>query len=118
MILSRILEAVIAQAANLAWRVCTAAARLSPVASFQPAWAAAPLPESWEKGSPVLGWPRTPASLCPTCVKDARARILSGVDDLEILRSSHVGEIKASILERDGKILIEKTCPRQRRFTG
>ena len=117
MILIRVLEAVITQAANLAWGVCTAAARWSPAASFQPAWAPAPLPKSWERSSPTLGWPRTTDSLCPTCVKEARARILSGVDDLEILRSSQVGEIKASILERDGKIQIEKTCPTHGRFT-
>jgi 7,8-dihydro-6-hydroxymethylpterin dimethyltransferase len=117
MILRRVLEAVITQAANLAWGACTAAARWSPAASFQPAWAPAPLPKSWQKSSPPLGWPRTTDSLCPTCVKDARARILSGVDDHEILRSSRAGEIKASILERDGKILIEKTCPTHGRFT-
>jgi len=117
MILNRVLETVITQAANLAWGVCTAAARWSPAASFQPVWASARLPKSWEKSFPALGWPRTTDSLCPTCVKEARARILTGVDDLEILRSSQVGEIKASIFERDGRIQIEKTCPTHGRFT-
>ena len=65
MILIRVLEAVITQAANLAWGVCTAAARWSPAASFQPAWAPAPLPKSWERSAPTLGWPRTTDSLCP-----------------------------------------------------
>jgi uncharacterized radical SAM superfamily Fe-S cluster-containing enzyme len=69
------------------------------------------MPKSWEKSSPLLGWPRTTDSLCPTCVRAARARILSGADDVEILRTTQMGEIKARIVERDGKIEIEKTCP-------
>ena len=75
------------------------------------------MPKSWEKTSPALGWPRTTDSLCPTCVKHARARILSGADDIETLRTSQVGEIKATILERNGKIEIEKTCPIHGTFT-
>ena len=73
--------------------VC-AAVRRTPAGSFQPPWAPAPLPKSWEKSSPQLGWPRTTDSLCPTCVKEARARMLGGADDVEILRTSQVGEIQ------------------------
>jgi hypothetical protein len=73
--------------------------------------------KSWERTAPVLGWPRTTDSLCPTCVREARARILSGGDDVDVLRTSQVGEIKAQILERDGRILIEKTCPTHGTFT-
>jgi uncharacterized radical SAM superfamily Fe-S cluster-containing enzyme len=73
--------------------------------------------KSWERTSPVLGWPRTTDSLCPTCVREARARILSGADDVDILRTSVAGEIKAQILERDGRIVIEKTCPSHGTFT-
>jgi len=117
MVLTKILEVAITQAANVAWAACAASARRLPTASFQPKWAAAPLLKSWQKSSPVLGWPRTTDSLCPTCVMEARARILSGADDAEILRSSQVGEIRAHIVERDGKILIEKTCPTHGTFT-
>ena len=40
-----------------------------------------------------------------------RARILSGEQPVESLIDEHVGEIKAHIVERDGKVVIEKTCP-------
>ena len=117
MVMTKALEAVVTNAANVAWTVCIAATRRFRVRSFQAPWAPGPLLKSWEKSSPPLGWPRTTDSLCPICVKRARARILSGADDVEILRNSRVGEIKANIVERDGKIQIEKTCPIHGTFT-
>jgi uncharacterized radical SAM superfamily Fe-S cluster-containing enzyme len=117
MVFTKAFEALITQAANAAWTVSTAAIRRTPAAPFRPRWASAPMQKSWEKSQPVLGWPRTTDSLCPVCVKEARARILRGVDDAEILRSSSVGEIKATIRERDGSIEIEKTCPSHGTFT-
>ena len=59
----------------------------------------------------MLSWPRTTDSLCPSCVKETRARILAGAIDVDTLRTSATGEIKAQIVERDGEILMEKTCP-------
>jgi uncharacterized radical SAM superfamily Fe-S cluster-containing enzyme len=88
-----------------------------PSASFKPKWAPAPMLKSWEKSSPVLGWPRTTDSLCPTCVKEARARILSGKLDLDEIRLQTTGEIKATIRERHGRIEIEKTCPQHGTFS-
>jgi uncharacterized radical SAM superfamily Fe-S cluster-containing enzyme len=111
------LETLLVRAADVAWSVCAGATRLVPGPSFQAPWASAPILKSWQKSSPVLGWPRTTDSLCPTCVREARARILAGVDDVEILRSSNVGEIKAQIIERDGAILIQKTCELHGTFT-
>ena len=85
--------------------------------SFQPKWAPAPLLKSRERTKPQLGWPRTTDSLCPTCVREARARILSGEQADRSLVDEHVGEIKAHIVERDGKVMIEKTCPLHGTFT-
>src|SRR5581483_6282175 len=115
--LSRPVESTICRLADVAWRGLQAINRHWPSASFQPPWAPAPLLKSWERSSPVLGWPRTTDSLCPTCVREARARILSGPIDLEQVVNDHAGEIKAQILERDGKIVIEKTCPQHGTFT-
>src|SRR4030095_12419195 len=50
-------------------------------------------------------------------VRETRARILSGEQSIESLVNQHVGEIPASILERDGKIVIEKTCSIHGTFT-
>jgi hypothetical protein len=67
--------------------------------------------KSAERSKPPLGWPRSTDSLCPICVREARARILSGEQSVETLVLEHVGEIRADILERDGRIIVEKTCP-------
>ena len=67
--------------------------------------------KSWEKQKPKLGWPRETDSLCPKCVPEIRQQILDGKVPVEILRNEKVGEIKATIIERDGKILMVKDCP-------
>jgi hypothetical protein len=69
-----------------------------------------------DRTRPQFGWPRTTDSLCPTCVRETRARILSGEQSLESLLNDHAGEIEARILERDGSVVIEKTCPRHGTF--
>jgi uncharacterized radical SAM superfamily Fe-S cluster-containing enzyme len=43
-------------------------------------------------------------------VREARQEILDGKKDLSVLLNERVGEIKATILERDGKILMVKNC--------
>ncbi len=65
----------------------------------------------------TLGWPRTTDSLCPTCVRETRSRILSGEQSIETLVNDKTGEIPAQILERNGQIVIEKTCPQHGTFT-
>ena len=110
-------ELALTGGARLAWPVFQAVNRRFEGKSFQPQWSAAPLMKSRERSSPPLGWPRTTDSLCPSCVRETRARILSGEQSIESLVNQHVGEIPASILERDGKIVIEKTCPIHGTFT-
>ncbi len=112
----RPVETVLTHAARVAWPVFQAVNRQFEGKSFHPRWAPAPLLKSWQRSKPPLGWPRTTDSLCPTCVKEARARILSGEQSIESLVDEHVGEIKAQIVERDGKVLMEKTCPRHGTF--
>ena len=110
-------ELALTGSARLAWPVFQAINRRFEGKSFQPPWSAAPLLKSRERSSPSLGWPRTTDSLCPSCVRETRARILSGEQSIESLVNQHVGEIPASILERDGKIVIEKTCSIHGTFT-
>ena len=45
------------------------------------------------------------------CVREARQEILDGKKDYKILLNEKVGEIKAMIVEKDGKIVMEKDCP-------
>jgi 7,8-dihydro-6-hydroxymethylpterin dimethyltransferase len=114
---ARQLETAASQFADVAWRGLQAINRRFTPGSFQPVWAPAPLQKSWERTSPALGWPRETDSLCPTCVKETRTRILSGDVDVSTLVNEHTGEIKAHILERDGQVIMEKTCPQHGTFT-
>jgi uncharacterized radical SAM superfamily Fe-S cluster-containing enzyme len=98
-------------AANGAWHVYNAANRIKPNPAFIPKWSDRPILKSWEKSKPPLGWPRETDSLCPTCVREAREEILKGKQDVSVLLNEKVGEIKAQIIERDGKIMMVKDCP-------
>jgi tetraether lipid synthase len=106
----------VAAGARLVWPALQAVNRQIHSRTFQPKWAAAPLMKSTERTRPPLGWPRTTDSLCPTCVREARARILGGERSIESLIREHLGEIPAQILERDGKVIIEKVCPQHGAF--
>src|SRR4051812_2173454 len=111
------LELMLTGGARLAWPAFQFINRRIKGRTFQPAWAPAPLLKSADRSKPPLGWPRTTDSLCPVCVREARARILSGAQSIEALVSENVGEIRADILERDGRVVIEKTCPQHGTFT-
>ena len=104
-------EKAIAIGANAAWFVFDKLNSINPNPGFVPKWADKPLLKSWEKQKPKLGWPRETDSLCPRCVPEIRQQILDGTKPVEILKNEKVGEIKAQIIERDGQIMMVKTCP-------
>ena len=103
-------------AAGAAWNTVQFFNQFKPNNSFTPKWTDKPLLKSHQKTKPTLGWPRTTDSLCPVCVRQARERILSGEQDWRTLTTDHVGEIKAQIIERDGKIWMVKDCPEHGHF--
>ena len=94
-------EKGLAVAANGAWVVFNNLNKISQAPAFTPSWSDKPLLKSYQKTKPPLGWPRETDSLCPTCVREARQEILDGKKDVSILLTEKVGEIKATILERD-----------------
>src|SRR5216110_202266 len=98
-------------AANGAWVVFNGLNKINQRPSFTPKWSDRPLLKSYQKTKPPLGWPRETDSLCPTCTREARQEILDGKKDVSVLLTEKVGEIKATILERDGRILMVKDCP-------
>src|SRR6478736_7001439 len=98
------LEKGLSVAASGAWSVFNTANRINPGASFIPKWSEKPLLKSWQKSKPPLGWPRETDSLCPKCIPEIRQKIVDGEIDYRILQNESVGEIKAKIIERDGKI--------------
>ncbi len=106
----------IQKTADVLWGVARAVDRRFPERSFKPKWAPAPLLKQREKTFPPLGFPRQTDSLCPRCVTEVRSQILSGQVDWKVLIEGNPGEIKASIVEEDGKILMRKDCPKHGRF--
>ena len=104
-------EKAVTVAAKGAWAVFDKLNSINPNPSFTPKWSDKPLLKSYQKSKPPLGWPRTTDSLCPKCVPEIRQQIIDGKLPVEVLMNEKVGEIKAQIIERDGKILMVKDCP-------
>ncbi len=104
-------EKAVTVAAKGAWAVFDKFNSINPNPSFTPKWSDKPLLKSYQKSKPPLGWPRATDSLCPKCVPQIRQEIIDGKLPLEVLMNEKAGEIKAQIIERDGKILMVKDCP-------
>src|SRR2546428_626520 len=90
--------------------------RIKPNPPPKPKWSDKPLLKSYEKTKPPLGWPRSTDSLCPKCVPEIRQQILDGKLPYEVLLNEKVGEIKATIVEKDGKVMMVKQCPKHGLF--
>jgi 7,8-dihydro-6-hydroxymethylpterin dimethyltransferase len=111
------LEKLATGAARVAWPLVKLYNQTFEKPAPHPEWAPAPLLKRRERTFPQLGWPRTTDSLCPRCVKETRTAILDGKTDLRVLVDGKPGEIKAHIVEEDGKIVMKKTCDRHGEFT-
>jgi 7,8-dihydro-6-hydroxymethylpterin dimethyltransferase len=109
-------EKLLGRAANAVWPLYTAYTEKLPGPPVHPGWAPAPLIRKQARTFPKLGWPRRTDSLCPECVKEVRSAVLSGQVDLSELIDGRPGEISAQIIERDGRILMVKDCPRHGHF--
>ncbi|MBI4700385.1 MAG: radical SAM protein [Deltaproteobacteria bacterium] len=115
--LGQAIETALCLSAQVAWPLLRVGDALAPPAGpFHPRFSDQPIPRGEGRTSPPLGWPRETDSLCPECVRRARARICCGEADLRHLTEDHPGEIRARILERDGKVVIEKDCPEHGHF--
>ncbi len=103
-------EKAVTMTAGVAWSVFDRLNQFKPNPGFVPKWSDKPLLKSFEKQKPTLGWPRETDSLCPRCIPEIRQQIVDGKVPHEILLNEKVGEIKARIIERDGKVLMVKEC--------
>src|SRR5437870_1800982 len=109
-------EKALTYAAGAAWFFFDKLNQIAQNPGFVPRWSDKPLLKSWEKTKPPLGWPRETDSLCPRCVPEIRQQILDGHTPIDILYNQRPGEIKAEVIERDGKILMVKDCPKHGHF--
>src|SRR5216110_1566687 len=109
-------EKAVTVSATGAWAVFQRLNRVKPNPSPKPKWSDKPLLKSYEKTKPPLGWPSSTDSLCPKCVPEIRQQILDGKLPYEVLLNEKVGEIKATIVEKDGKVMMVKQCPKHGLF--
>src|SRR5579864_4030091 len=109
-------EKAVTMGAKATWFVFDRLNRIQPNPSPTPKWSDKPLLKSYQKSKPPLGWPRATDSLCPKCVPEIRQQILDGHLPYGVLMNEKVGEIKATIIEQDGKIMMVKECPNHGRF--
>lgn len=113
---TRAAESALTALARRAWPLLEMDGEAASGFRFRPRWAPAPLQKKAERTKPPLGWPRTTDSLCPRCVKEAREAVLNDQMDMDRFLHDHPGEIKADIIEREGKIWMVKECPHHGRF--
>ena len=109
-------EKVVTLAAGGAWYVFDKVNQINQNPSFKPSWSDKPLLKSYQKQKPPLGWPRETDSLCPRCIPEIRQQIVDGKLPHEILLNEKVGEIRAKVIERDGKNMMVKECPKHGLF--
>jgi len=107
---SRGAQRSISRAARAVWPAVQSYNRRFERPSARPSWAPGPLLKRRERTFPTFGWPRETDSLCPRCVKEIRTQILSGERDLRTLIDGKPGEIKASIVLKDGNVVMTKRC--------
>jgi uncharacterized radical SAM superfamily Fe-S cluster-containing enzyme len=117
MSLGKSLEKIAATTARAAWPLVKLYNHKFEKPAPHPKWAPAPLLKRRERTFPQLGWPRETDSLCPRCVKETREAILDGKTDLDVLIQGKPGEIRARIVEEDGKIVMKKSCPKHGELT-
>jgi uncharacterized radical SAM superfamily Fe-S cluster-containing enzyme len=108
---TRLAEHLLTRSARAAWPLVAKYNRAFERPSVHPKWAPAPLLKKRERTYPELGWPRETDSLCPKCVKEVRTSILSGERDIRALIDGKPGEVRATILEKDGELRMVKSCP-------
>jgi len=103
--------------ADLTWKVFQAINRRLPEGELPtPKWAPGRMLKSYERSAPTLGFPRVTDSLCPKCVPEVRSAIIKGETELSTLVNQNPGEIKAHIVEENGRVLMRKVCDKHGPF--
>ena len=91
----KFVEKGLSWAANGLWYAIQPLYRIHKNPSFTPPWTDLPLLKSDEKFMPSLGLPRETTSLCPTCTREARQKVVDGKATPDLFIKEHAGEIPA-----------------------
>lgn len=104
-------SAMIPGLANVAWKAFQSVNTRLPEGELpSPKWAPGKMAKSRERSKPPLGFPRETDSLCPHCVPEIRDKIVRGEAEMDVLLRGRPGEIKAQLVEENGRILMRKVC--------
>ena len=110
-------SSLVSGTANLLWKAFQSVNRVLPEGELPtPKWAPGKMLKSYERSAPTLGFPRVTDSLCPKCVPEVRNSIIRGERDISTMVHENPGEIKAHILEENGRILMRKVCDKHGPF--
>ena len=116
-LLNRVKASILTRAADLAWRAVQAINTRLPEGELpNPKWAPGRIAKSRERSAPPLGFPRETDSLCPQCVPELRREIVEGHANVDIVLKENPGQLKAQLVEENGRILIRKTCEKHGAF--
>ena len=116
-LLNRAKGSFVARTADMAWRAIQAINTRLPEGNLpKPDWAPGRIAKSRERSIPPLGFPRETDSLCPRCVPEIRERITQTGEDIGTLLKNSPGQLKAQLVEENGRILIRKTCEKHGHF--
>jgi uncharacterized radical SAM superfamily Fe-S cluster-containing enzyme len=115
--LNRVKTSLVTGIADFAWRLFQAINTRIPEGELpRPGWAPGRISKSRDRSKPPLGFPRETDSLCPVCVPEIRDKVVRGEVDLDRLLNTRPGEIRANLVEENGRILIRKTCEKHGEF--
>src|SRR5437867_13297859 len=107
----------VSRTSSVFWNLFQAINRRFPEGELpSPKWASGKLLKSYQRSAPPLGFPRTTDSLCPRCVPEVRNAIINGKADFSSFMWGHSGEIKAQIVEQNGRIIMQKHCEKHGTF--
>src|SRR6058998_2241463 len=110
-------SSLVSRAANVVWNAFQTINRRIPEGELPaPKWASGKLLKSYKRSAPPLGFPRTTDSLCPRCVPEVRNAIINGKADFSSFMWGHSGEIKAQMVEQNGRIIMQKHCEKHGTF--
>ncbi len=110
-------SALVSNLSDWTWKVFQAVNRRLPEGELpHPKWAPGKMLKSYERSAPPLGFPRNTDSLCPKCVPEVRNAITCGESDLSLLIDGRPAEIKAQLVEEQGRILMRKICEKHGPF--
>lgn len=115
--LNRIKASLVTRTADFAWKAFQFVNSRIPEGELpHPSWAPGRIIKSRERSAPPLGFPRETDSLCPRCVPEIRQKVIRGEMTLEDLRKGRSGELKARLVEENGRIFMRKECDKHGAF--